>query len=104
MEKKGKAWTKRDLRTVKRMSREGISNAEIAKVLGRTPGSVGFQKSVMGIRVRKKRVGVPVAEGVKETKGVSVRGRAKDMTRIARDIARSNGRRITMALFFVEEI
>ena len=36
--------------------------------------------------------------------GVSTRDQAKEMARAARQIARANGKRITMAMFFVEDI
>jgi hypothetical protein len=43
---------------------------------------------------------VTVAKTGKETK---VKDKAKAMTKVARQIARANGKRITMAMFFVED-
>ena len=39
----------------------------------------------------------------KTDKGGKVKDKAKAMTKVARQIARSNGKRITMAMFFVED-
>jgi hypothetical protein len=35
---------------------------------------------------------------------MSPRDKAKEMTGVARQIARANGKRITMAMFFVEDL
>lgn len=111
------AWTKEDRKTLKSMYRGGKSIKEIAEALGRTPAAVQYQKSSMGLsekRVKKektlkvktksgKKVDVKVsAETVSNTE-MSPRDKAKEMTGVARQIARANGKRITMAMFFVED-
>ena len=67
--------------------------------------------------VRKGTKNVQSAATVKNAKGVKVaitrassknlpttRDQAKEMSRAARHIARVNGKRITMAMFFVEDL
>ena len=41
---------------------------------------------------------------VKKIPIVSPRDQAKEMARVARQVARSNGKRITMAMFFIEDL
>ncbi len=93
-------WTKRDLKVLKSMVRDGKSNGEISEILGRTTGAIGFKKSQIGLKPRVKRV----AARVESVPVVSTRDQAKVMARTARQIARANGKRITMAMFFVETI
>lgn len=87
---------------------------EIADVLGRTPAAVQYQKSAMGLVKKDKKVKMKTKEGKKIEVNVSAsavskeemtpRDKAKEMASVARGIARSNGKRITMAMFFVEDL
>jgi hypothetical protein len=43
-------------------------------------------------------------ESVVEPTPVTTRDKAKEMSAAARQIARANGKRITMAMFFVEDL
>ena len=97
-------WTKRDLKVLKSMTREGKSNREISGILGRTPGAIGLKKNQIGIKI-KSRVYKPSVAKVEnvETK-ITTRDEAKTMAKSARQIARANGKRITMAMFFIETI
>lgn len=103
------SWTKIDRKTLEIMVREGRPTKEISDILGRTPSAVNYQRSAMGLVKRRGEVGVKTKEG----KGVSVRDsvvvrsprdKAKEMASVARGIARENGKRITMAMFFVEDL
>lgn len=108
-------WTKNDRKTLKSMVKEGKSIKEVAEELGRTPAAVQYQKSAMGL-VNKKVKGIRMktksgrsievkvaAEAITNTE-MSPRDKAKEMTGVARQIARANGKRITMAMFFVEDL
>lgn len=100
-----RAWTKKEIRILKSMSKEGKTNKEISEVLERTPGAIGFRKSQMKIKMKTKKV--RVSPEVIEASPVHVatpRDKAKEMARAARQIARANGKRITMAMFFVEDL
>lgn len=113
-------WTKADKKKLKEMVKDGAAIKEIADVLERTPAAIIYQKSTMGITVKKgkgvkiKSVKVPSMDksmikpnddcaNVSEPQ-VSMRDNAKEMTKVARQIARVNGKRITMAMFFVEDL
>jgi hypothetical protein len=102
------AWTKKEIKVLKKMSRDGKSNKEIAEVLGRTPGAIGFRKTKMQIKMKTSTIrtkkGKAVAAVAPVIPTVSTRDQAKDMARAARGIARANGKRITMAMFFVEDL
>lgn len=114
-------WTKQDRKDLKTMTREGKTIKEISDALGRTPAAVLYQKTQMGLTKSIKKVKVNLkSPKIKTSKGVEVkpptvmtqveapvtitREQAKDMTSAARQIARSNGKRITMAMFFVENL
>lgn len=114
-------WTKQDRKDLKTMTREGKAIKEISDALGRTPAAVLYQKTQMGLTKSIKKVKVNLkSPKIKTSKGVEVkpptvmtqvetpvtitREQAKDMTSAARQIARSNGKRITMAMFFVENL
>ena len=100
-----RAWTKKEIRILKSMSKEGKTNKEISEVLERTPGAIGFRKSQMQIKMKSKKVRVsPEAVQVTPVPVVTSRDQAKTMARAARQIARANGKRITMAMFFVEDL
>lgn len=107
-------WSKSDRKTLKIMIKEGKTMKEIADVLGRTPAAVQYQKSAMGLVKKDKKVKMKTKEGKKIEVSVSAsavskeemspRDKAKEMSSVARGIARSNGKRITMAMFFVEDL
>jgi NADP-dependent 3-hydroxy acid dehydrogenase YdfG len=100
-----RAWTKKEIRILKTMSKEGRTNKEISEVLERTPGAIGFRKSQMQMKMKSKKI--RVSPGVVQATPVPVvttRDQAKSMARAARGIARANGKRITMAMFFVEDL
>lgn len=96
-------WNKENLATLKRL---GDTNHlyEAPKVLGCTENAARIKYG----RVFKRGVVVkPVAEVIKTSVNPAAsvtREQAKDMSRAAREIARANGKRITMAMFFVEEL
>ena len=95
-----RVWTKKDLKELKSLVRDGKSNTEIGSILGRTPAAVAYRKFAVKSDVDVKKV--KVKEKVRES--VDVKDNAKEMTRLVRQIARENGQRITMAMFFVENI
>lgn len=102
-------WTKKDRKTLKTMVKEGKTLKEIAKELGRSVGSVGYQKSSMGLSVsRVKKIEVKTSSGKNVDISISPfpspKDKAKEMASVARGIARANGKRITMAMFFVEDL
>ena len=113
-------WTKQDRKTLKVMTKEKKTIKEISDELGRTPAAVIYQKSQMGLTSTKKikvevkspKVKTPKGKEVKiptgvkqvETPATITRQQAKDMSSAARQIARANGKRITMAMFFVEDL
>lgn len=45
----GEAYSRTELRTIKRMAREGRTSRETAKVVGRTPGALRFAAMTHGI-------------------------------------------------------
>jgi len=113
-------WTKQDRKTLKVMTKEKKSIKEISDELGRTPAAVIYQKSQMGLTSTKKikaevkspkvktskgkEVKIPTGVKQVETPATITREQAKDMSSAARQIARANGKRITMAMFFVEDL
>lgn len=113
-------WTKQDRKTLKVMTKEKKSIKEISDELGRTPAAVIYQKSQMGLTKAKKikvevkipkvktsegkEVKIPTGVSQVETPATPTREQAKDMSSAARQIARANGKRITMAMFFVEDL
>jgi hypothetical protein len=112
----GSAWTKSDRKTLKTMVKEGKAIKDIAAELGRTPAAVIYQKSQMGLtkvtkstkvpKVKNKngKLVIPAAKTKDTVPTVTTRDKAKEMTSAARQIARANGKRITMAMFFVEDL
>jgi hypothetical protein len=113
-------WTKQDRKTLKSMSKEGKAIKEISDALGRTPAAVIYQKGQMGLTKPKsikvkakipkiktskgKEVKIPTGVTQVEAPATITREQAKDMSSAARQIARANGKRITMAMFFVEDL
>jgi IS30 family transposase len=108
-------WTKSDRKQLKGMVKEGKTIKEIAESLGRTPAAVMYQKSTMGLsssvkkKVKENSVKIKTKTGTIEVKApvapeMSERDKAKEMASFARGVARTNGKRITMAMFFVEDL
>jgi hypothetical protein len=108
-------WTKSDRKQLKGMVKEGKTIKEIAEALGRTPAAVMYQKSTMGLsssvkkKVKEPKVKIKTKTGTIEVKApvapeMSERDKAKEMASFARGVARTNGKRITMAMFFVEDL
>jgi IS30 family transposase len=108
-------WTKSDRKQLKGMVKEGKTIKEIAEALGRTPAAVMYQKSTMGLsssvkkKVKESKMKIKTKTGTIEVKApvapeMSERDKAKEMASFARGIARTNGKRITMAMFFVEDL
>lgn len=106
-------WTKENLATLKRLGDD--------KILHKAPSILGCTENAARIKYRrffkKSSVSVPKSVGVvpgfnpatmETNKSVNpsnvTREHAKDITRSAREIARANGKRITMAMFFVEDL
>lgn len=103
-----RVWTKKEDKILEKMSRKGKNNTEIAEVLGRTPGAIGFRKTKKQIKMKTSKIRTKKGKAVDAVAPViptvSTRDQAKDMARAARGIARANGKRITMAMFFVEDL
>lgn len=120
-----KSWTKDDLKNLKVMIKSGLTTKEIAKVMGRTAHAVGYQrtllskgsndrvsskvrsevaKAVKNVKVSKPSKVVKVVKESSVASPAGMRDAAKDMASAARQIARANGKRITMAMFFIEDI
>jgi len=108
-------WTKSDRKQLKGMVKEGKTIKEIAEALGRTPAAIMYQKSTMGLtssvrkKVKESKVKIKTKTGTIEVKApvapeMSERDKAKVMSSFARGVARANGKRITMAMFFVEDL
>lgn len=108
-------WTKSDRKQLKGMVKEGKTIKEIAEALGRTPAAIMYQKGTMGLtssvkkKVKESKVKLKTKTGTIEVKAqvapeMSERDKAKEMASFARGVARTNGKRITMAMFFVEDL
>lgn len=145
----GAGWDNSSRNMLKELISKGLPVKKIAKVMGRTPNAITYQKSMMGlttpnpVRVSKGKpknfinlldlikkakesnmTKVPKMPAAIKSKIVAkrtapivappeapvvnpsnvTREHAKDITRSAREIARANGKRITMAMFFVEDL
>jgi capsular polysaccharide biosynthesis protein len=125
-------WAKSDFATLKRLIKEGKNSAEIAIEMGRTYYSITKKRHILGLTAPKiskirtassknpkvsasKKKTSDVVEAVKasakekgyevaDTSDSKIKDKAKTMTKLARQIARVNGKRITMAMFFVEDL
>ena len=125
-------WVKSDFVTLKRLVKEGKNSAEIAIEMGRTYYSITKKRHILGLTAPKiskirtassknpkvsasKKKTSDVVEAVKasakekgyevaDTSDSKIKDKAKTMTKLARQIARVNGKRITMAMFFVEDL
>lgn len=108
-----RSWTKEEKATLKVLTKSGKSIDEMANALGRTRDSVAYQKNVLGYRSPGHSVTTKKTKSViaKRTKGsvsrssrkATTKDGAREMAGAARSIARANGKRITMAMFFVED-
>lgn len=117
MKIKKERWSPKEIAVLKCLSDMGMGHSEIGVILGRTACSVASQKNVHRIFTKKKAgkfsglsdVDVPVEKVVKSSLSeavaplVDLKNPSKEISRIARQIARENGKRITMAMFFVED-
>ena len=116
-ENSGSSWTREEIIVLRELSEMGASNKDLAKALGRSSNAVSFQKTLHGIRKNKRvkftgirtgRTEDSVVSEISEKEEIvtnsSTKDSAREITRVARQIARHNGKRITMAMFFVEDI
>lgn len=94
----GTRWTEKEIKLLRDSLEKGIALSRVSNALGRTLKSVEGKVYRMG-----KRVGVPVEEA-KSPVGAGLKSNAKEFTKMAREIARRSGKRITMAMFFVEDL
>jgi hypothetical protein len=93
-------WTEKEIKLLIDSLDKGIPLTRVSKALGRSLKSVEGKVYRMG-----KRSGVEMsAPEVKSTVSGGLKSNAKDFTKVAREIARRNGKRITMAMFFVEDL
>ena len=69
-----------------------------------TPKSSKLVKDLVKIANKSKKITIPASNVVNVETGKTPRDNAKDLTKVARTIARKNGKRITMAMFFVEDL
>ena len=87
----------------KRISELGLDPS----VKGNTPNVIDKLKEIAKKSGHKIVSGIPeITEVTSETPVVEtkIRDTSKKMTKLARQIARANGKRITMAMFFVEDL
>lgn len=106
-------WTPGDVALLKALLIQGKTTKEISKVMKRTEGAIHVRKNMLGLKTSRpmkptsiKKSKLPKGEvevmDTTPTKG-ALRKEAKDLTSVARSIARKNGKRVTMAMFFVED-
>jgi hypothetical protein len=55
-------------------------------------------------KIKSKKKVIQVEVEASKISSVTTRDKAKEMAKAARQIARANGKRITMAMFFVEDL
>ena len=92
-------WTEKETKLLRDSLEKGVPLSRVSNALGRTLKSVEGKVYRMG-----KRTGVPVEEDVKSPVGAGLKSNAKEFTKMAREIARRSGKRITMAMFFVDDL
>jgi len=100
-------WTREELRILRNLVKKGESAKHISKVLQRNIKDVREKMGEIKIKkvVTKEGKEVDISENVQEVIKVSTtREKAKKMARAARQIARANGKKITMAMFFIEDL
>jgi len=61
-------------------------------------------RDLVKVAAKAKKITIPASNVVSVETGKTPRDNAKDLTKVARTIARKNGKRITMAMFFVEDL
>lgn len=127
------AWTPQEDSKMERLFNDGVPVAKIAIMLGRTYNSVASRrkrlsnppvanivtkdkkkvetpkssklvKDLVKIANKSKKITIPASNVVNVETTKTPRDNAKDLTKVARTIARKNGKRITMAMFFVEDL
>lgn len=102
-----RSWTPGDIALLKTLISQKKSTRQIARIMKRTEASIHNRKYVEGIKRHEKgKSPSPTATEpeVMTTSSTELRDGAKAMTNVARQIARENGKRITMAMFFVEDL
>ena len=104
-------WTRGDIALLKTLVSQKKTPKQIAQIMERTESAIHNRKYVEGIKVhgetpqQTKSPSPTVSEPeVMTTTSSELRDSAKAMTKVARQIARENGKRITMAMFFVEDL
>lgn len=127
------AWTPQEDSKMERLFNDGVPVAKIAIMLGRTYNSVASRrkrlsnppvanivtkdkkkvetpkssklvKDLVKAANKAKKITIPASNVVNVETTKTPRDNAKDLTKVARTIARKNGKRITMAMFFVEDL
>jgi hypothetical protein len=104
-----KTWSEKEIMVLKQLSEMGANNKDISLVLGRTPNAVCFKKWDLKVKKNSKTnfTGIqktsPVSKKI-EIEETPEKNSAKQLASIARQIARQNGKRITMSMFFVEDL
>lgn len=106
-------WTRGDIALLKTLISQKKTTKQIATIMKRSEAAIHNRKWVEGIKVhgetpQKPKSSSPTVtepEVMTTTSGSSdLRDSAKAMTKVARQLARENGKRITMAMFFVEDL
>lgn len=102
-------WTSGDVALLKTLLNQGKTTKQIAKIMKRTEPAIHSRKTMLGLHTGTPKKGSHLSKGeveVMESSGPnnSLRKEAKDLTSVAREIARKNGKRVTMAMFFIEDL
>lgn len=128
------AWTAEEDAKMQKLFNDGVPVAVIAKKMGRTYNSVASRRKritnsvdtkatshttkkevkapkssklvrdLVKVAAKAKKITIPASNVVNVETAKTPRDNAKDLTKVARTIARKNGKRITMAMFFVEDL
>ena len=99
-------WSQGDVALLKTLLSQGKSTKQIATVMKRSIPAIHSRKCVLGLNMAEKKTKTLMkgkVEVMKPTTKNSLREEAKDLTSVARTIARKNGKRVTMAMFFIED-
>ena len=105
-------WTRGDIALLKTLVSQKKTTKQIAQIMKRTEAAIHNRKYQEGIKVhgetpqqtKSPSPTVTEPEVMSTTPSSELRDSAKAMTKVARQIARENGKRITMAMFFVEDL
>lgn len=108
-------WTRGDIALLKMLLSQKKTTKQIAQIMKRTEASIHNRKYQEGIKLhgetpQKPKSSSPtvtepeVMTTTSSSSSSELRDSAKAMTKVARQIARENGKRITMAMFFVEDL